>query len=63
MKMNEDISVKHFSNFFKGAHFLSFNFDQISWRPNLEPKELRSVEIIWLSFIVPEIKAFTFLYF
>jgi hypothetical protein len=37
------------------VHFLSFNFDQISWRPSLEPKELRSVEIFCLSFIVPEI--------
>jgi hypothetical protein len=50
-----DIRVKLFSRLFNGAHFLSYNFDQISWRPSLEPKELRSVEIFWFSFMVPEI--------
>ncbi len=45
MNLNRDIRIKLFSKLFNGAHFLSFKFDQISDRPSLEPKELRSVEI------------------
>jgi hypothetical protein len=60
--MNGDIPVKLFLRL-NGSHFLSFKFDQISWRPSLEPKELRYVEIFWISFMVPEIQDFTFLYF
>ncbi len=37
-----------------------FKFDQIYSRPILELKELRYVEILWLSCIVPERKAFMF---
>jgi hypothetical protein len=61
--MNEDLRVKQFLRFFHVALFLSFKFDQISWRPSTERTELSSVEIFWLSFIVPEISAFMFLYF
>jgi hypothetical protein len=56
MDTNEDIRVKRFSRFFLTVHvFLSLKFDKISWRPSLEPKELRSVEISWLSFMVKKI--------
>ncbi len=48
-------TVKLFRDFFNDAHFLSVKFDQISWRPSLEPKGLRSVEIFWFSFMVSEI--------
>jgi hypothetical protein len=46
--LNEDIHVKQFCDFFNGTCFLSLKFDQISWRPSLQAKELRSVEISWL---------------
>jgi hypothetical protein len=47
-------ALNNFPDFFNSAKFLMFKFDQIYSRPILELKELRSVEILWLSCIVPE---------
>jgi hypothetical protein len=54
MNMNRDTALNDFQDFFNGACFLFFKFDQISWRPSLEPS-LRSVEMFWLTLMVPEI--------
>ncbi len=37
MNMNRDTALNDFQEFFNGACFLFFKFDQISWRPSLEP--------------------------
>jgi hypothetical protein len=53
--MNEDFRVKRFFRFFNSEYFKSFKFGLISWRPSLEPKKLRSIEIFLTFFMVPEI--------
>jgi hypothetical protein len=45
MNMNKENHVKRFLRFFYGTFILLFKFSQISSRPSLEPRELRSVEI------------------
>jgi hypothetical protein len=49
------IVLNDLPNFFNHVSFLLFKFDQISTRPIRVPEELSSVEIFWLSFMVPEI--------
>jgi hypothetical protein len=60
------LTFKSFQDFFNSAHFSLFKVDQIFldfYRRSLDYKELGSVEIFRLSFMVPGIQAFTYLHF